>query len=68
MATPIRSDIREVFKAMRDAVVDFLLIRICFVVCFADTLGDDLRVAFGVASVLAISTLHACRVLQEIST
>ena len=53
---------------MRNPVVDLFLVRIGFVVSFADTFGDDFGVAFLMACVLAISALHACRILQEIPT
>lgn len=48
-------------------MVDLLLVGIGFVIGFADTLGDDLRITFTVTSVLAISTLHTGCVFQEIA-
>lgn len=52
---------------MRDAVVDLLLVGIGFVVCLADAFGNNLRVAFAVASVLAVRTLHTRSILEEFS-
>lgn len=42
MTTPIGRDIGESLEAMRDTVVDLLLVGVRFVVGLADTLGDDL--------------------------
>lgn len=67
MTTPIGRDIGETLETMRNTMVDLLLVRIGFVVCLADTLGDDLGIALAVAGILAISTLHAGRILQEIA-
>lgn len=53
---------------MGDPVVDLLLIGIGFIVGLADTLGDNLGVAFSMASILAIRALHTRSVLEEIST
>lgn len=49
-------------------MIDLLLVGVGFIVGLADTLGDDLRVAFTVASILAVRTLHTRSVLEEIST
>lgn len=68
MATPTGRDIRIALKPMGNTMVDFLLVWIGFVIRLADTLGDDFRVTFFVTRVLAICTLHACSILQEIST
>jgi hypothetical protein len=67
MTTPIGRDIGEPIPTMRNAVIDFLLVRVCLVVGFADTLRDDLRVALSVASVFAVGALHASRIFQEIA-
>jgi hypothetical protein len=53
---------------MRDAMIELLLLRVGLVVCFADTLCNDVPVAFLVTSVLAVRTLHTSRVFQEVST
>jgi len=68
MTAPIGADVGEVFEAMRNAVIDLLFVWISLVVRFTDTLCDDLRVAFGVADILAILAPHASRVLEQIST
>lgn len=49
-------------------MVDLLLVGVGFVVCLTDTLGDNLRVAFLVASVLAIRALHTRSIFKEFST
>jgi hypothetical protein len=49
------------------AMVDLFFVWVGLVVGFADAFGDDLGIAFGVTSVLAISTLYTGRVLEEIS-
>lgn len=67
MATPVGRDISESFKAMWNAVVDFLLVGIGLVVGLADTLGDDLGVTLAMASILAVGTLHTRCVFQEVA-
>lgn len=67
MTTPIGRDIGKPIPTMRNAVIDFLLVRVCLVIRFADTLRDDFRVALPVASVFAVGALHASSVLQEIA-
>lgn len=49
-------------------MVDFLFIWIGLVVGLADTLGDNLWIAFLVTSVFAICALHACGVFEEFPT
>ncbi len=68
VATPVRTHIREILEAMRDTVIELLLFRVRFIICFADTLRDHVWVAFLVAGVLAVGTLHTGRVFQEVST
>jgi hypothetical protein len=67
MTTPIGRDIGIPIPTMRDAVIDFLLVGVCLVVRFADTLRDDFRVALSVASVFAVGALHASSILQEVA-
>ena len=67
MTAPVGTDIGEVVEPMRDAVVDLFLVRIRFVVCFADTLGNHFRITFGMASILAVRTLHSCRVFEKVA-
>lgn len=68
VATPVCRDVGESFETMGNAMVDFLLVRVGFVICLTDTLGDNLRVAFFVASVLAIRALHTRSIFKEFST
>jgi hypothetical protein len=68
VATPVRGDVGKAFESVGNAVVDFLLVRIGLVIGFADTLGDNLGVTLAVAGVLAIRTLHAGSILEELST
>lgn len=67
MATPVSRDVGEALETVRDTVVDLLFVGIGLVVGLANTLGDDLRVAFAMAGVLAIRTLHARSILEELS-
>lgn len=68
VATPVGTHVVESIEAVRNAVVDLLLVGIGLGVRFADTLGDDLGKAVLVASVLAVRALHAGGVLEEIAT
>ena len=68
MTTPICTDVREIIEAMRNAMVDLLFVWVRLVICLADAFCDDFRIAFGVAGVLAIRTLHAGRILEKVST
>ena len=53
---------------MRNTVVESLLVRVCLGVRFADALCDDLVEAIFVAQVLAVLTLHAGSILEELAT
>lgn len=68
MAAPVSGEIGEALETVRNAVVDLLLVGVGLVVGFADTFGDYLGVAFAVAGIFAVRTLHARSVLQELST
>lgn len=59
MAAPISAHVGEWLEAMWYPMVDLLLVRVGFGVGLANTLGDDFRIAFFVAGILAILTLHA---------
>jgi len=48
-------------------MVDLLLVRIRFGIGLADTLGDDTRVALGVAGIFAVFALHSGGILEEIA-
>lgn len=48
-------------------MVDLLFVRIRFSVGLAYTFGDHFRIALLVTSVLAIGTLHAGGILQEVT-
>lgn len=52
---------------MRDTMVDLLLLGVGLSVTLADTFGDDAGITLGVASVLAVLTLHTGRVLEEVA-
>jgi hypothetical protein len=67
MATPISGNVGKPFKAMRDAVVDLLLVGIRLVVRLANTFRDNFGVALSVAGILAVGTLHSSSVFQEIA-
>lgn len=68
MTTPIGRDIGESLEAMRDTVVDLLLVGVRFVVGLADTLGDDLWITLSVTGIFTVGTLHAGSIFQEIAT
>ena len=65
MTAPVCRVIDESREPVRDAMVDLLLLGISLCVRFTDTLGDDARVAFVVAGVLAVLALHTRAALQE---
>lgn len=67
MAAPVGTHIAVCLKAMRYAMVQFCLVRVTFRVRLANALGYNLRVAFFVAHVFAIRTLHAYCVLEQLS-
>lgn len=67
VAAPVGGDVGEALETVRNAVVDLLLVGVGLVVRLADTLGDDLLVALAVAGILAVRTLHARSVLEELS-
>lgn len=67
MAAPIRTHIGERIEAMGNAMVDLFLVRVCLCVRLADTLRHNLRVAFLMAGVLAVCTLHARSVFEEVT-
>ena len=67
MATPVCTHIRELLETMRNAMVDFLLVRIRLCVGLADTFGNNAGIAFRVTSVFAILTLHPRRVFEKVS-
>lgn len=66
MAAPICRNVGKILEAMWDAVVDLFFVWVGFIVRLADALGDHFRIAFTMARVLAIGTLHACSILQEV--
>ncbi len=68
VAAPIGTHVGERIKAMGDAMVDLLFIRIALGVGLADAFRDDLWIASFVACVFTICTLHAGRVFEEVST
>jgi len=68
VTTPIGRDIGESLEAMRNTVVDLLLVGVRFVVGLADTLGDDLWITLSVTGIFTVGTLHAGSIFQEIAT
>ena len=66
MAAPVGRKVRKRLEAMGDPVVDLLLVGVRLSVALANTFGDDASVALGMACVLAVFTLHASRVFEEI--
>lgn len=68
MAAPIGTDVGERLEAMMDTVVELCFVRVRLSVGLGDAFGDHVAVTLLVASVLAVCTLHACGVFEEIST
>ena len=68
MAAPVCAHIREFVEAMRNTMIDLLLVWICLGVGLADTLGDNTSITLCVASIFAILALHTRRVFEKIST
>jgi hypothetical protein len=68
VTTPIGRDVGESLEAMRNTVIDLLLVGIRFVVGLADTLGDDLWIALSVTGIFTVGTLHAGSIFQENTT
>ena len=68
MTTPVGREVGETLEPMRNTMIDLLLVWIRLVVCFADTLGNDLRVTLAVTRILAVGALHAGSIFQEITT
>jgi len=52
---------------MRYAVIELRFVGVCFCIRLRDTFGDNLRVTFLVACILAIRALHTSRVLEEVT-
>ena len=67
VAAPVGSHIRKGLESVGDTVVELGLVWIGFGVRLCDTLGDHLGVALLVAGVVAVGTLHARRVFEEIA-
>jgi uncharacterized protein (UPF0212 family) len=67
VAAPVGSHVRKGLESVGNAVVELGFVRIGFGVGLCDTLGNDLGIALFVAGVVAVSTLHACRVFEEIA-
>ncbi len=68
MTAPVRAHVGKGIEAMWDAVIDLLFVRIRVCIGFADTFGDNFRIAILVTGVLAILALHASRIFEEITT
>lgn len=68
MAAPICTYVREILETMRYTVIDLLFVWVGLIIRLADAFCDYLGVAFGVAGVFAVLTLHAGRVFEQFST
>lgn len=67
MAAPIGPHIGEIFESVWDTMIKLLLIWVGFRIRFADTFCDYLGVAFFVACIFAILTLHTGGVFEKFS-
>jgi hypothetical protein len=54
MTAPICTHVREVFESMRNAVVELCFVWVRLGIRLSDALGDHLRIALLVASVVAV--------------
>ena len=68
MTAPIGTHVRESLESMRYSVIQFLLVRICLSVGFANTFSNHFVEASLVAGVFAVLALHASRIFEEVST
>ena len=59
MTTPIGAHIAKALETMRYPVVQLLLIRVGFSIRLADTLRDDLGIAFFMTRIFTVLALHA---------
>lgn len=53
---------------MRNAMINFLLVWIGLIICFANTFGHDLWIALSVAGIFAVCTLHTSGIFKEVTT
>lgn len=67
MTAPIGSHVREILEPVWDAMIELLLVRIGLRIRFADTFGNDFRIALLMARIFAILALHTGGVFQELS-
>lgn len=67
VAAPIGTNIGELLEAMRNAMVDLLLVWIGFCIRLTYTLRNHTGIALGVASILAVLALHAGGVFEEVT-
>ena len=67
MAAPIGPHVGEVFESVWDPMIKLLFIWVGFRIRFADTFCYYLRVAFFVARIFAILTLHTGGVFEKLS-
>ena len=58
MTAPIGPHVGEILESVWNAMIELLLIRVGFRIRFADTFGDDLRVALFMARIFTILALH----------
>ena len=67
MAAPVRAHVGKVLESVRDTVIQFGFIGVRFCIRLRDTLCYHFRVTFLMASVLAVRTLHASSILEELA-
>jgi hypothetical protein len=67
MAAPVGAHVRKGLEPVGNAVVELGFVRIGFGIGLRDALGDDLGITLLVAGVVAVGTLHACRVFEEVA-
>ena len=58
MTAPIGPHVGEILESVWDTMIELFLIRVGFCIRFADTFGDDLRVALFMARIFTILALH----------
>ena len=66
MTAPIGPHVGKILESVWDAMIELLLVRIGFRIRFADTFGNNFRVALFMARIFAIPALHTGGVFQEL--
>ena len=66
MTAPIGPHVREILESVWNAMIELFLIRVGFRIRFADTFGDNLRIALFMARIFTILALHTGGVFEKL--